>query len=758
METSLVEHNVIPLKSNLSGSPTLTPSDIEVLLPFQQQSSEDLQNELWPGGGRNWEYRAGEWRGFRKRGNYVKAYVLQMLRCDTKPHRPRVPWSLEGIWDWFPLELICSIFSLLHPIDLYHAIRATKHLRRFLLDKSFSSIWKQCFLNYPDIPFYPDDVSPPKWVSLMFGPATCDCCGVDNCLVNYASRSRTCANCQDHDYYLKDDDRLLTFIQKVIGDFPKEKDDIWPLLTQIYKPTSVEWSSGFYAFPYRDLVYIGYYIGQIKQVAREMRKYLLDIKKGVPEARENYEAYLNATKALAINHQRRSADFGRSHCRAKMALERLGYDSRDVAKALSLFNPIAQKANQSIFAMSDPILTTSKLPKYMPALEGVVCEARRRRLTPSRKKQVDVCYTEITKKLLTHPAIRHILFPCPDIIYKSHVFNDYVNDPQEEVGPLDYEIAEAEIRRILETYLSTKRCRLIKILQEKGFLACDTNEDSDIKRASELAAAVFECCGKVCVGFDEAEMHLCQTSHGAYLSRKIAIDDASTLCFSESAYQALKAIVRMLGLGLESLRSLTVTDLDAFNRRFICTKCKLFMNDGVHGLLALTWRECLDHVMEASDISGRFQKHIPVFDILSEASTSHLLAHGESSPKPSDPVWACCYCPRNMTLTKADAINHAFEVHGITNPVERRDFAFVRDEFSPKHLLNFVGLDENAYHRCLRCPPMTQKLWENKDRDLYHHLWDKHNIKSTDLVEGVDWEKVKAVEDDSWILEALKVE
>ncbi|KAF8172646.1 hypothetical protein BJ912DRAFT_1080535, partial [Pholiota molesta] len=67
-------------------------------------------------------------------------------------------------------------FEFLHPIDLYHAIRATKGLRSFLLNKNSITIWKESFLNHPDIPFYPPDVSAPKWASLLFGPATCDVC------------------------------------------------------------------------------------------------------------------------------------------------------------------------------------------------------------------------------------------------------------------------------------------------------------------------------------------------------------------------------------------------------------------------------------------------------------------------------------------------------------------------------------------------------------------------------------------------------
>ena len=67
-----------------------------------------------------------------------------------------------------------QILECLHPIDLYNVIRTTKTLRSLLLSKSASKIWERCFLAYPDIPFYPKDVSPSKWASLLFATGICD--------------------------------------------------------------------------------------------------------------------------------------------------------------------------------------------------------------------------------------------------------------------------------------------------------------------------------------------------------------------------------------------------------------------------------------------------------------------------------------------------------------------------------------------------------------------------------------------------------
>ncbi|KAF9471796.1 hypothetical protein BDN70DRAFT_531296 [Pholiota conissans] len=192
METSLVERKVDPLKNDLEASLRYNPSDIAHLLPFPQESSDDLHHELWSGGGRTWDMRSDELPALRRQVKDIKAYILWNLRIHAKSITPRVLRTLDGFWDRFPTELICSIYSLLHPIDLYHTLCSTKRLRHFLLDKKSSFIWRASFLNYPDIPFYPDDVSAPKWASLIFGPPTCDGCEMSNFLGEYALHRRNC--------------------------------------------------------------------------------------------------------------------------------------------------------------------------------------------------------------------------------------------------------------------------------------------------------------------------------------------------------------------------------------------------------------------------------------------------------------------------------------------------------------------------------------------------------------------------------------
>ncbi|KAF9474400.1 hypothetical protein BDN70DRAFT_898994 [Pholiota conissans] len=474
MESSLLKRTVAPLKNYLEPSLGRSPSEIAHLLPFQQESPDDLQHELWSGGGRTWDIRLDEWPGLRRR---APSYLT--------------------IW-W--------IYGLLHPIDLYHAICSTKRLRRFLLDKKSSFIWKESFLNYPVIPFYPDDVSAPKWASLLFGPATCDSCGMSDFLGEYVLRRKSCGTCDS--YHLEDKHVLSNAICPIVGEFRYQRDDIWKMATKIQR----------YLFTMPRLeIFTFYSLNHILELAENMRVHLLEIKSGTPDSR----------------------------AKAEKALQKRGYNTVEVKTVISSFCKIISPEYEHRDAVSDPWLTKSKVSKYLPILEGFIYEARRedrrRRLILPRRNQVDVCYNRITEKLLSPREMRYI--PFSDIIYKVGYFHDYINNPQDEVAELDYEIAEPEIQGFLDTYLTTKRYRFFKLMQDKGFLSEKVYEDSDIDQAFKLAIAVFECCGKLFVGFDEARLHLCDTSK---LHMQDVSDDSFKFCVSDAGYRALENIVEIL--------------------------------------------------------------------------------------------------------------------------------------------------------------------------------------------------------------------
>nr|GAT47537.1 predicted protein [Mycena chlorophos] len=77
-----------------------------------------------------------------------------------------------------PLDLLCEIFSRLHPIDLLHLARTNKAIRAFVLNRSNAMIWKAAYANNalaggpPGCPSY---MSEPAWARVAFDKSCVGC-------------------------------------------------------------------------------------------------------------------------------------------------------------------------------------------------------------------------------------------------------------------------------------------------------------------------------------------------------------------------------------------------------------------------------------------------------------------------------------------------------------------------------------------------------------------------------------------------------
>jgi hypothetical protein len=63
---------------------------------------------------------------------------------------------------------ILQIFSHLAPLDLLRLARTTKELRKLLLHRSATSVWKAALSNVEGLPACPEDLSLPFWTNLVF--------------------------------------------------------------------------------------------------------------------------------------------------------------------------------------------------------------------------------------------------------------------------------------------------------------------------------------------------------------------------------------------------------------------------------------------------------------------------------------------------------------------------------------------------------------------------------------------------------------
>ncbi|KAF9057153.1 hypothetical protein BJ165DRAFT_11392 [Panaeolus papilionaceus] len=113
------------------------------------------------------------------------------------------------------IEVILEIFHHVHPTDLLSLIRTTKTLRNLLLSKGSLSVWQSAFAANEEVPLVPQGTSPPKWATMLFGPPTCDGCGVYPAMVDFTYNDKLCQSCSPPLYSYDEAEQVLRSINMV---------------------------------------------------------------------------------------------------------------------------------------------------------------------------------------------------------------------------------------------------------------------------------------------------------------------------------------------------------------------------------------------------------------------------------------------------------------------------------------------------------------------------------------------------------------
>jgi hypothetical protein len=219
-------------------------------------------------------------------------------------------------------------------------------------------------------------------------------------------------------------------------------------------------------------------------------------------------------------------------------------------------------------------------------------ECKKRRLLYEHAQRVNERQTRITAfyrktvSFLTRDMAPYL--PHPQKLYMHQFFADYINDPKESVADLDAS-AQQEVLCFIETSWATKKRRLLAVLLETGLLPKEATKHSNPDDFLGLAMAVFECCHSVFVGWEDAGTHV-QCLRSPAKTNAVGDVDSASFRFNDIGYQALKNLAELLHL---DLRFVLAEDLDTLKKRFVCKTCKFHWQAGLHGLHAMTWRECV---------------------------------------------------------------------------------------------------------------------------------------------------------------------
>ncbi|KAJ7446400.1 hypothetical protein B0H11DRAFT_2084539 [Mycena galericulata] len=102
--------------------------------------------------------------------------------------------TLSGLTN-MPMDVLFEIFVYLHPHDLLRIARVAKALRRLLLHRSASGVWRAARESaFPSIPHALPGLSEPSWIHLLFG-TQCHFCGKVTPTVEWTIRVRVCRKC-----------------------------------------------------------------------------------------------------------------------------------------------------------------------------------------------------------------------------------------------------------------------------------------------------------------------------------------------------------------------------------------------------------------------------------------------------------------------------------------------------------------------------------------------------------------------------------
>ncbi|GLB43710.1 hypothetical protein LshimejAT787_1402220 [Lyophyllum shimeji] len=492
--------------------------------------------------------------------------VLRRLRCAQKPvssHRKRGSGQILDL----PLEIVYEILSLLYPVDLWHLSYVNKNLHALLSSPTSKWLWNLVFERNSPIPPCPPDMMPLKWAQLLFGPASCQRCGVQKVvLLNMHWRRRLCMDCAHYWAGVVRDRFLAEAARAEEGTGRAQTEE--GCRGSFYHPGTV--ASDMY-------------------MCATCQKYVTWMQHIRSEDERETEAQLDAIIKMMAKYLRKDGHqevhvqhFVRSHPTRPVANMFLRGLPKDRLPRLQERGLKATKRH----------IRDNWSTKFKVLSEGLLYEAANLRtpLLTERSNVVRHMWTEYVTSLDAMSRCAEV----PDIV-RSEPFATMVNDPS------DRAIEEEQVIKALALFaerwlpytmedLFARRPELL--LSASGFL------DPPPTHSINSAASVFTCrgCeaspspdsanGYKLIGWNIAVAHLLEDS-----LHLLDLAEGPPLRVNEPGCVAARSLLELLGLHPQTTLA---DDMDKSDACFICLEC-----EGANGVsVPLSWRECVAHFIE----------------------------------------------------------------------------------------------------------------------------------------------------------------
>ncbi|KAF8529890.1 hypothetical protein JB92DRAFT_626746 [Gautieria morchelliformis] len=591
--------------------------------------------------------------------------------------------------------MFSKVFGHLHPLDLLHLSRTSKELRRVLMSRHSTFVWKTARLRIKGFPTCPDDLSEPQYARLAF-ETTCHKCGKSRTLkIDWNIRVRSCQPC------LK---ASLVWSAKFEKRYPEFPSEIMNLLPYTRSPNSNghETTSRFFWEP------------AILLVAEQLKRLRLNVM--LKEAGAVDIIKFKASKETEISQIL-------SHARlcdrwvSMAAMERSNESAAAQRRRIAAIKAKLQELNWS----PQEISAVSCHSSFGPAQD----------LTDRRLEIERQAYNE-RRKPRVFSERRFIA---------TKLYNSYV------AGASQYHRALPTVQIQESDFADVKKDLPILIahwesVQEQQFLSLlpAVRRDSQcIVSPLKLAVNVLKCghCSTFVMCSD------------ALTHARNSPSCLETLAFWESVSDIIRNIIVTLGLDPHTT---TEDELDHLDPRILCLECAptLSKNDKPCRL-AMSWRCCIDHFR-----LGHLDIPTSRWQVLDHEQTRQIKVAEGVSEDHKLRAWYCKICV-NLTAkdlsTYAKTVGHVRIIHQKDQPVLGVDFTRNPNIRRLRHQSLFFGdpelLDKKwkvqspkppkppKPFRCMHCLHQPGRMFEKMG--VYQHLRDKHGIANpvmgTDLTE-----------------------
>ncbi|KDR67708.1 hypothetical protein GALMADRAFT_1073909 [Galerina marginata CBS 339.88] len=641
------------------------------------------------------------------RGNYVAGYISCKIRKEARGII-KVPFcALRNVVD-LPTELVFE--------------RSSKDLRNVLISRESTTLWRQVFQQHPEIPPCPPFTSFPNWVSILFGPATCDKCGHPEAMVDFVFLDRLCDFCvPDHRIY----ENYSYYIFKVKGiDEPGFRSLIRKTFHRVDAMHYSE-SEGEY---FRPRVYS---LEEINEKAKICSAFLLAIAANKPNAEQNYAEFKGETAKFVLDSMRRAVkcnmwsleiysnikrEYDDLVGQWKRQLRNLGHHPGDLNRLHRDIHALLQRHGVRKFCKT-------AFKRSLPAIRKILMHVTGRRLAQERLMRKEDRQTDVSTFYQAHRNSAERLswsyHPPIDCIYEIGAVSIWIHSELELQFSDDI---KEHIRVYVDKYREHKKTHVSQIMRGR-YPSLDFEEDP-----LRLAATVFECplhsvnenrrltTNPALVGWDDFDLHFhcIVPKHSDFLVE--FVDPGLAFTYNLAGSNTMKHLLGIVGLDLSSTLA---EDLDGLRVRVLCIfpGCQEFPHSG-KGRLAMTLRECVSHATRNLD------HPLESFVLLSDEATDSVILH-EGYPPISYPfLWHCGHCSAQARGLRSSVISHVKIIHSIVHPIEDKDYSYIRWKNDYIRKRHWLQLDPPGNYRCNQCHDARKpRLWTYKQ--VVSHLRDK---------------------------------